>query len=147
MKLTVLHVFNAAPILAQIIAEKRPLPLKGSYRLARMHGKLMPEFQTIAQKRDAMIIAYNYKAHPDGRQAEGDENPDVLVPTVPPAKIEEFQAKWADLVAEEIEVDVQPVPLSQLDLGDDVAGAITALELMGLGELVLDDTAPEAKQP
>lgn len=136
MKLTVLHVFNATPILTQIINERRTLPLKGAYRVARMHAKLVAEFQMIAQKRDALILAYGYNGPDDLPPA----------PQVPPDKIEEFSARWADLASEEIEIDVEPIPLSQLDLGDDEAGSITALELISLGPLVVDDTAePVAK--
>lgn len=135
MKLTILHVFNVTPILAQIIAEKRPLPLKGAYRVARLQAKLQAEFQTIAEKRDALIVAYDHKARPAGAPDDAPE-----VPTVPDDKVEDFLAKWADLGAEEIEVDVQPIPLSQLDLGADTAGALTAAELMVLAELVVDDS-------
>lgn len=134
MKLTVQHVFNVTQILATIIREKRPLPIKGAYRVARLHAKLAPEFDTIAQKRDAMIMAYGHKARPDGAP---DDVPEV--PTVPADKMAEFLANWSALAAEEIEVAVEPIPLSQLDLGDDVAGSITAAELIVLGDLVVDD--------
>lgn len=140
MKLTVLHVFTATQILTRIIEGDRKLPLKGAYRVARLHAKLLPEFQTIAQKRDALIVGYEHKARPAGAPEDAPE-----VSTVPEDKLEEFLAKWGDLAAEEIEVDVQPIPLTQLDLGDGVAGALTAAELMALGELVADDPEPAIK--
>lgn len=146
MKLTVLAVFTATQILTQIINEKRALPLKGSYRVAVMHRKLQAEFQTIAEKRDAMILAYGHQVWVDerGNQTAAGAANARQVPGVPEDKAAEFAASWATLAAEEIEVDVQPIPLRQLDLGDDVEGSITALELIALGELVADDSPKAA---
>jgi hypothetical protein len=55
---------------------------------------------------------------------------------VPADKMPEFTAAWAEIAAQEIEVDVQPIPLSQLDLGDGVDGSIEANEFIVLGDLV-----------
>lgn len=140
MKLKVGHVFEAMFVLTRIINENRPLPQKGAYRVARLHAKLMPEFQTISARRDALITAYDHKevvaktvpTHPDEPVL------DVLADnfSVPPDKAAEFQAAWKDLAGEEIDVDVEAVPLAQIDLGDSVAGCIHASELITLGELV-----------
>jgi hypothetical protein len=134
MKLKVGHVFEAMFVLTKIVNENRPLPQKGTYRLARMHAKLTPEFQTISARRDALITAYDYKAPLN----DSDNGMSFLSDqfSVPPDKMPEFLAAWKDLAAEEIEVDVEPVPLAQLDLGDAVAGCIQASELITLGELV-----------
>lgn len=129
MKLKVEQVFDGCLVLSQIIREKRPAPQKGAYRLARMHAKLLPEFQTIAAQRDALITAYDHKV-PSAIPGAPDEN------RVPDDKLTEFQEAWKKIAEEEIEVDVEPIPLSQLDLGDSVAASITASELITLGELV-----------
>jgi hypothetical protein len=129
MRLTAQRVFDVTQLLATIINEKRPMPLKGAYRLARLHAKLKPEFDVIAGRRDAIITAYGCLREGDG------------VPQVPADQMADFQAKWGELAAEALEVDVQPILLAQLDLGDQVPGALTALELSSLGDLVVDDAA------
>lgn len=125
MKLTVQQVFDATPVIAGIINSGRALPLKGSYRLIRLHAKLAPELKTISDKRDELL-----KEH--ATPIEG--KPDQF--TVTPA----FAAAWTDFAKDEIEItDLNPVPLAQLDFGDRTIGAITALELIALGPLVTDD--------
>lgn len=121
------EVFSAALVLSQIIREGRPLPTKGQYRLARMHSKLLPEFTTIANQRDALITAYDHK------------EPDATEFSVPTDKLPAFQEDWKKIAEEVIEFEAEPIPLGQLDLGDNVPGAITASELVTLGELVRDD--------
>ena len=136
MKLTVQKLMDATLVLAQIIRDRRPLPQKGSYRLARMHSKLLPEFTTINSKRDEIITAYNY--HPvSGRNPDGEDVFDENF-AVPAGNMDEFTAAWKEIGDEEIEVDVQPIPLSQLDLGDSVEGSISAGELITLGDLVTE---------
>lgn len=126
MKLTVQQVFDATPVLAKIIAENRPLPQKGAYHMARMHRKLLPEYEAIAARRDSLIMAFDHVE-------EG-----AALNSVPADKAAEFFAQWKEIAEEEIEVDVQAIPLQQLDLGDSVAGAIQASELLMLGDLVCD---------
>lgn len=135
MKLKVGHVFEAMYVLTKVINENRRLPQKGAYRIARLHAKLLPEFQTISGRRDALITSYSYKAKTTDADGVEVEAPQF---SVPPDKVEEFQAAWNDLAAEDIEVDVEAVPLAQLDLGDAVAGCISAGEMITLGDLVAD---------
>lgn len=123
MKLTVQQVFDATPVIAAIIYEARPLPLKGSYRLTRLHAKLAPELKTISDKRDELL-----KQHATPIEGQPDRY------TVTP----EFAGAWTEFAKEEIDVAVEPVPLAQLDLGGPV-GSISALELVALGPLVQDD--------
>lgn len=130
MKLTATQVFESTLVLAQIIREKREMGQKASYRIARMHAKLFPEFQILAAKRDEMITAYGYIA------PEGD--PNAGMNAVPPDKVAEFNAAWAEFGKEELEVDVQPIPLAQLDNGDDKPGSMRTDELIVLGSLVAE---------
>lgn len=130
MKLTVRQVFEVTPLLATIIKENRPMPLKGAYRLSRMHAKLFAEFQPIGVKYDEIVAAHGEFNKDDGRWHVAQD------------KVAEFNAKWAEVADETIEVDVQPVPLALLDLGELVAGPITALELAKLGDLVTDGDPP-----
>ncbi len=130
MKLTAQQVFDATLTLAAIIRENRPCPQKGAYRLARLHAKLMPEFTLISTRRDEMITAYGYVA-PEGHASAG-------MQAVPPDKAEEFNAAWAEFSKDEIDVDVQPIPLAYLDNGDDRPGSVSASELIVLGELVAE---------
>jgi hypothetical protein len=126
MKLKAQTVYDATLIVAAIIREKRPLPVKGAYRLARLHAKLLPEFTVLNDKRDAMIRTH-------GDVAEDGKNYNV-----PDDKMPDFVAEWTKIAEEEIEVDVEPIPLAQLDLGPTVASSIHAAELIVLADLVSD---------
>lgn len=143
MKLKVQHVMDATLVITQIIREKRPMPQKGKYRLARIHDKLLPEFNTASAQRDDLIKAYDFHQkiiEPGSLVVEG--HAPVLIDgpefTVPPDKMEEFTAAWAKIAEEEIEIAVEPIPLAQLDMGDGVVGAIEAGELIVLGDLVTE---------
>lgn len=136
MKLTVNRVLEVTEVIAKIIRENRPMPLKGAYRLARMHAKLYAEYLPITSRRDALIKAYGYHPIlPSGTEGISIESEQFAVPA---DKMEEYAAAWAEIGNEEIEVDVQQIPLAQLDLGDTVAGSISANELISLGDLVTE---------
>ena len=124
MKLTAQQVFDATNVLSQVIRENRPMPLKGAYRLQRLHAKLLPEFTPIEARRNAIIIEL----------AKGCQS---AVPTVPDDKMDEFRAQWGEIAEEEIELDVEPIPLDLLDTRT-VPGSLTAQELMALGDLVTE---------
>lgn len=134
MKLKVQQVFDATLTIAKIIRENRPMPQKGAYRLARMHGKLMPEFTVANARRDEMIKAYDHHEMMFGEDDKFSHYSEEF--SVPADKMTEFMAAWKEIGDEEIEVEVEPVPLAYIDLGDSVAGSITANELITLGELV-----------
>lgn len=137
MRLKVQHVMDATLVISQIIRDQRPLPLKGNYRLARMHAKLLPEFTLANEQKDGMIRAYNT---PLMVPVLGE--PDVMTPTdqfmVPADKQAEFDGAWKQIGDQEIEIDVEPIPLDQLDLGNGNTAAIQANELITLGDLVVE---------
>lgn len=139
MKLKVQNVMDATLILTRIINEQRAMPQKGKYRVARMHAKLLPEFKIIDARRDEMIQAYNTPQTKTETLASGEV---TITPTdgwqVPADKMPEFTAAWKQIGDEEIDVDVQPIPLAQLSLSDSTDGAIEANELITLGDLVSD---------
>lgn len=134
MKLKIGHVFQAAETVTAIINANRPLPSKGAYRLARLYAKLKPEFDLIAQRRNAMIEAYGYKA-PLPVDVEGGTVTLAENFSVPPDKLAEFMKAWAEIANEEIEVAVEPIPLDQLDNGSGSSG-VTAAEFIVLDDLV-----------
>lgn len=151
MKLKVSHLMDATLVINAIASENRPMPQKGKYRIARMSAKLTAEFEIINRKRNEMITAYNTPqmmpnpAYKEGAVVEGTnvvELPPRFIPSptefmVPADKLAEFTAAWAEIAAEEIEVNVEPIPLGQLCLeGNDKDGSITAQELTILGDLV-----------
>lgn len=150
MKLKVQQVFDATLTLSQIIRDQngvpradgsaavpRPMSQKGKYRIARLHAKLLPEYTVANERRDAMIKAYGY--HPPV-PAAGDEGAKAMVPSpefgVPDDKLAEFNAAWKEIAEQEIDLDVEPIPLAMLDLGDTTDGSIQAAELILLGDLV-----------
>ncbi len=136
MKLTLQHVMDATLTLSQVIREQRPMTQKGKYRLARMHAKLLPEFNTINETRDGMIKAYD--THATNKSVDPATGIVIEIETpewkVPDDKLAEFNEAWKKIAAEEIEVDVEPIPLAYLDLGGD--GSIQANEFIALGDLV-----------
>lgn len=134
MKLTAERVFAALPVIDKIIGEKRPLTVKGAYRMARMHAKLVPEFRLLEERRDAIIGAYDYKAVPEGAKKGAEP-----VPTVPPHKVDEFMGTWTEVLREEIEVELLPIPLEMLGPAD-AESPITAFEMLALGDLLIDDS-------
>lgn len=144
MKLKVQHVMDATLIVTQIINRAAPMPQRGKYLLARMHTKLMPEFKTIDARRDEMIKAYNnpqQRPVPGAVVEAGEPVPMEDVPgewQVPLEHMPEFTAAWKEIGAEEIEVDIQPIPLIALSLPNGSDGAIESSELITLGDLVVD---------
>lgn len=142
MKLKVQQVMDAALVLTKIINSQRALPQKGKYRIARLHSRLMPEYTVIDARRDEMIKAYNNPQMKTVTLPETGATVEVPVDgqwQVPADKMPEFTAAWKAIGDEEIDVDVQPIPLSCLSLGDSEEGAIEAHELITLGELVSDE--------
>ncbi len=143
MILTVQHVFDAAPIVAAIMNENRPIPSKGKYRIARMNRKLQAEWQIIAERYNALVRSYDHKRPLiNGRRVTDEEaaasNPTVeMQDAVPDDKMAEFQAKWKELAAEEIEVAVEPIPLDQLCI-DGQEGGISIAEFGTLDTLVAE---------
>lgn len=137
MKLTLKRIMDATPVVANIINEKRAMPQRGKFRLARLHAKLYPEFVTGETQRLDMVKAYGYRVmlppeHEGGEPVPADHF------SVPPDKGEEFRAAWADLCTAEIDVDIEPVSVAEFDLGPSADGAIHAGELIALGELVTE---------
>jgi len=143
MKMSVQQVLDSTVTLTNIINRAPAMPIKGKYRLARMHAKLLPEFNLANAKRDEMIMAYDFHPMETVSAATKDEPMAIEVRTsdkfaVPPDKVAEFASAWAEIGSEEIDVDVTPIPLAQLDMGDDANGAIEAHELIVLGDLVAE---------
>ena len=128
MKMTAFQAWERTLVISKIIREARPMPQKGKYLLARMHAKMLPEFNAVNDQRDKMIGAYDYHEVTDGVASQAF--------SVPTDKMAEFNAAWKPIADAEIEVDVQPIPLSALDLGSMSNGSIEANELLTLGELI-----------
>lgn len=118
MKLSANQLRDATLTVSQIIRESRSMPQIGKFRLARLHAKLIPEFTVIEIQRDNLI-----KEH--GALVEGETDKWQ----VPDANMADFNAAWKVIADHEIEVDVIPIPIGDLD-------SIEAGELVMLGELV-----------
>lgn len=156
MKLKIQHLMDATLVISQIIREERPLPQKGKYRLARMHPKLNAEFLIINAQRDEAIKKYDYhiqvpnpKYNPEIPLAETLKNnvtelQPKTIPSeqfyVPPDKLEEFEKFWLEIAEQDITVEVEPIPLSQLCFSEtsDMNGSISAHEFIVLGDLVTE---------
>lgn len=140
IRLTGQQIFVATQTLATIINERRPLPTKGIYRVTRMHAKLFPEFSLLNDQRTAKIVSYGYKqAAIDGVLVAPElaDNADVVMQDAVPAEMmAEFVAWWKELAGVETDVNIEPIPIDQLSLGDDAIGSITFAEFAALGDLV-----------
>lgn len=142
MRLTGQKIFDATQVLAKIINDNRPLPVKGTYRVNRMHARLFEEFTTLNTQRTAKIASYDYLAPvlngvvlPPG--VGNPEDPNITMqPAVPPDKMPEFVEWWKELASVETDVNIEPIPIDQLCLGADAASTITFAEFSALGELV-----------
>ena len=99
--------------------------------------KLLPEYETIEKQRDELIIDHGTQL-PTVDPATGEQQTAADAPwTVPPEHMADFLAAWKPVSEEEIEVDIQPVPLSYLDCCA-TNGGIEANELITLGDLVTE---------
>lgn len=137
MKLKVQQVFDVTLLVTQIIRENRPMPQKGKYRLSRLHAKLLPEFTTANARRDEMITAYQHHETTTVPMPDGTETTTTAEQfSVPTDKMPEFNAAWKEIADEEIEIEIDPIPLAYLDLGDKADGSISANELVTLADLV-----------
>lgn len=142
MRLTGQKVFDATQVLALIINEKRPMPTKGIYRVTRMHAVLFPEFSLLNDQRTAKIVSYGYKqATLDGTVVPPDSAEAVMAnvvmqDAVPDDKMPEFIDWWKELASVEMDVNVEPIPIDQLSLGDAVEGSINYAEFAVLDNLV-----------
>lgn len=141
MKLKVSRLYEATPVITAIVNENRRLPGKGKYRMARLFAKLAPEYNIVHQRRLEIIQAYD--SHPpllDKDSAEQKDAEDKVILDmnswiVPPEHMAEFRKQWEEIASEEIDVEIEPVPMDQL-CADGSEGAITATEYVHLGELV-----------
>lgn len=123
MKLTVQQVWDATLTISAIIRDRRPMPLRGKFRLARMHAWLLPEFTIISERRDALIKDYHLW------------NGEAWA--VPDNMMEHFAAAWKDIGAMDIEIQVEPISLGDLDLPGQ-NGAVEAHEMAALGDLIVE---------
>ncbi len=123
MKLTVQQLWEATLTVSAIIRERRPMPQRGKYRLARMHAQLMPEFTIASERRDALIKDYHLW------------NGEAWA--VPDNMNEHFAVAWKEIASIEVEVEVEAIPLVDLDLPGQ-NGPIEAHELAALGALIAE---------
>lgn len=133
MKLSAKNVYEATPILAAAINQDRPMPQKGKYRIARMHAKLYPEWRLLEDRREAILAAYRVST-----VVKNEDGSEGTMTAIPDDKLPAAEAEWVAILATEIDVDVEPIPLAVLDLGDNANGSMSAQDLMALGDLVTE---------
>lgn len=80
------------------------LPIKISYKLSKLIGKIQPELDIYNEKRDELVKEY------------GDKQEDDTFKVTDPNKIKSFIEKINDLVEIEVEIDFEPIDIE--DLGD-----------------------------
>lgn len=139
-------IFEALPVITAIIKERRPMGQAGKFRLARMHAVLLPEFEAINKQRDELIKSYGQRVMVSKGPTEEGQEPE-MVPTdnysVPMDKIDDFNTKWTEMMAEAVEVNINPIPISMLSPPNAENGSIEAAEIASLDELLTDLTDAE----
>lgn len=129
MKMKAAQLLDAYITLTAIINEKRRLPQKGAYRIARMHSKLSSEAMLVDGQRNELIRKHGSEIFggPDGLQLTGYK--------VKESAEEEYRKEWMTIAEEDIELDVEPIPLEQLG----TEGTILPNEFHHLGPLVAEN--------
>lgn len=123
MRMTAGRVFDAFHTLEAV--KNRPMPIKAAFRLNLMRTKIMPTFDVIVDRRNALIRPYDYR----------DEHGTVCVP---PASMDEFNAAWGEIAAEEIDIDVEPISVAAFETNERENGALTVADFAALGELIVE---------
>lgn len=129
MRLTGGRVFEASEVLRGALRDRRDervhLPTVAAFRVALLIRQLEPEYLALQASRAQLL------------QQLGTE--DAARPgfwNVLPENLEEFNRQWTALLAQELEVTCQPIPLASL--GDGLS-YFSVHELLLLGDLVQDD--------
>ena len=135
MKMTVGKMMDATLTIAAIMREKRPMPQAAKFKLARIHAKLFPEFTTANDQREAMIKAYGVPQKTNQGGLEIEIEGQFMVPE---DKLPEFNAAWKEIADVEIDLDITPISLREIDLGGMSNGSIEANEFAALGALVTE---------
>ena len=97
MKITNGDVFGTRETLPELLKER--LPIKTSYWLARLTKKLQEHLQVIEELRMRLVKEY------------GVENAETHVIEVAPGKVGAFYTEFNEVLAQEIEIDFNPVEL------------------------------------
>lgn len=128
MKLLAGKVFEASEVLRGALRDRRDervhLPTVAAFRIALLIRQLEPEYLTLQASRVQLLQRLGQET--SGRPGFWE---------VLPENLEEFNRQWAALVAQELEVPCQGIPLATL--GDGLS-YFSVQELLLLGDLVRD---------
>jgi hypothetical protein len=100
MKLTIQQILEAAPVLKKVTSF--PLSAKVSYNIMRNMRKIEHEIKPFEESRLQLVRKYGHPGE-DGRTSVLDEN------------LELFYKDIASLLEEDIEVDIRPIKIDQLE--------------------------------
>lgn len=120
MEMTVQELMNAGVALGNLAKQK--LPSRGAYWIARTLGKLRPELQAVEERRIELVKKYGEPVGATSQQYEvkGEIN------------VRDYLKEFGEILAEKINVDVQPFSFAVL--GD---AEIAAADILDLGPLVI----------
>lgn len=147
MKLTIGQIHIAVQVISTILRERRPMPQRGKFALAKMHSALLPKWEEIDKQRDELIKTYNH--HPVMRRAAtaADTEEEIKIGYVekvsdefgvPDDKARDFAEKWKLIGEDEVEADVKPISVKLFDLGTGSDGSIEGAEIIEMGNLVIE---------
>lgn len=130
MKISVTKMMVAFVTLVGVINAPRELPQKAKYRLGRLYDAISKEYERASTSREELIKQFGEEILEDGKPTGRWQVPETS------EKHKDFVAAWSPIGDSEIEVSVQPIPLSSL--GDSTKG-IEIHELLALDAFITDD--------
>jgi hypothetical protein len=99
----------------------KPMQFKFTYRLTRTADKLQSAFKDLDKRRIVLVKEFGVKDEAKGTVS------------VPPDKIEIFQAAFDKILAETIVIDIDPIPL---DLLKEANIDISAVDLVAIDKFI-----------
>lgn len=100
------------------------VPIRTAFRITKLTQAITPDFEALENQRVGLVQKH-------GCPIEGSVNGDF---EVPPENRQAFHAEFAELLDEEVEIALEPIPLSAF--GD---VNVSASMLMGLDKVLVDD--------
>lgn len=109
--------------LAQLLAMQQPLrdlmqqqmPAKAAFRMTRIARQVDQELQTVEEQRVELIKKFGEQSEEGGWQ-------------VKPENVTVFQSEYQDMLDEEVDLDVSPIPAEMLEDAHMTPAALGAIE-------------------
>lgn len=129
MKIKIEDLLNRKEALDKVLA--KDLPFKLAYRLNKIATVFMAEMKDLEKTRVDIV------------KSLGVEQPDGSFNIVDPEKSKEYREKWKDFVQEEIDFNIQKIPLEVLENGE---VELSAYDVANLDLFIADEEPQKHKK-